>query len=271
MKSLLNLISSIGDPWVALSTHFNHPQIEKQVEKDWGKGSSVSKYLDQYLRVMADDRSRFVDKVGDAGGGQYTINVKHILEEITHATLDNIVLERFGSKALRIFRLIREKRYVEEGGLQQVVMIPAKETKMLTYQLMENHFIQLQELRKSAASTGLSKAFYLFYVDLVQVVRAAISTCHKSLYNCKNRAQHEAKSNARLLEKQERIESIYSSMKASGASEEQMEEVSEMMSPPEKEAAANVHKKLDKLTLATSQTDETLFILQMFLLYKTLK
>jgi len=271
MKSLLNLISGIGDPWVTVSTHFNHPQIERQVEKDWNKDSKERKYLDQYLRVMADDRSRFVDRVGDSGGGQFTINIKHILDEITLATLDNIVLERFGSKALRIFRLIREKRFVEEGGLQQVVMIPAKETKMLTYQLMENHFIQLQELRKAAQSTGISKAFYLFYVDLVAVVRNCISTCQKSLFNSKNRAQAETKANARLLEKQERIESIYASMKASGAEEEQMEEVSEMMSPPEKEAAGNVHKKLDKLSLATSQTDETLFILQMYLLYKTLK
>lgn len=271
MKSLLNLISTIGDPWITVSTHFNHPQIERQVEADWSKDSSACKHLNQYLRVMGDDRSRFVDRVGDAGGGQFTINVKHILDEITLATLDNIVLERFGSKALRIFRLVREKRYVEEGGLQQVVMIPAKETKMLTYQLLENHFIQLQELRKAAASTGISKAFYLFYVDMVAVVRNCIAICHKSLFNSKDRAQEETKANARLLEKQERIESIYASMKASGAAEEQMEEVSEMMSPPEKEAAGNVHKKLDKLTLATSQTDETLFILQMYLKYKTLK
>ena len=49
-------------------------------------------------------------------------------------------------------------------------MIPSKETKELTYQLLENNFIQLQELRKSMAANAISKSFYLFYVDMNQVI-----------------------------------------------------------------------------------------------------
>jgi hypothetical protein len=48
-------------------------------------------------------------------------------------------------------------------------MIPSKETKELTYQLLENNFIQLQELRKSMSANAISKSFYLFYVDMNQV------------------------------------------------------------------------------------------------------
>ena len=48
-------------------------------------------------------------------------------------------------------------------------MIPSKETKELTYQLLENNFIQLQELRKSLSANAISKSFYLFYVDMNQV------------------------------------------------------------------------------------------------------
>lgn len=35
--------------------------------------------------------------------------------------MDNIVLEKFGSKALRIFRVIRQKAHVEESQLQNLV------------------------------------------------------------------------------------------------------------------------------------------------------
>ena len=112
------------------------------------------------------------------------MDMKHIITELVEGSLDCIILEKFSSKAVRVFRYIREKRFVEEGQLQQVVMIPAKETKMLTYQvrsiiftfffmntfkLLENHFIHLQELRKSVAANAPSKAFYLYYVDLPQV------------------------------------------------------------------------------------------------------
>ena len=60
------------------------------------------------LQVLEDDRTRFLDKVGDAGGGQYVINTKHLLGELTAAAADGIVLEKFGSKALRIFRVVRQ-------------------------------------------------------------------------------------------------------------------------------------------------------------------
>jgi len=50
-------------------------------------------------------------------------------------------------------------------------MMPSKETKELTYQLLENNFIQMQELRKSLSANAISKSFYLFYVDIIQVLQ----------------------------------------------------------------------------------------------------
>jgi len=40
------------------------------------------------------------------------------LQEFAAATIENIILEKFGSKALRIFRVIRQKLHVEESQLQ---------------------------------------------------------------------------------------------------------------------------------------------------------
>ena len=120
--------------------------------------------------------------MGDAGGGQYVVNAKHILTELAAASIENIVLERYGSKALRIFRVIRQKLQCEESTLQNFVMIPAKETKLLTYKLLEANFIKIQELRKSMAS-NMGKTFFLFYVDLPQVARMIVDLCQKSVSN----------------------------------------------------------------------------------------
>ena len=46
------------------------------------------------------------------------------------STIENIIMERYGSKALRIFRVIRQKLQCEESKLQECVMIPVKETKV---------------------------------------------------------------------------------------------------------------------------------------------
>jgi len=69
------------------------------------------------------------------------------------------------------------------------------------------------------------------------------------------------------MDKYERIESIAASLKASGGTEEQLEEVEEMMTPPEKEAVKKIQLKLDKLNKAQSQADETLFVLRLYLFY----
>ena len=65
-------------------------------------------------------------------------------------------------------------------------------------QLLENHFIHLQELRKTISSTAPSKSLYLYYVELYQVIRSVLQTCYKATTNLLSRAQHENEINARL-------------------------------------------------------------------------
>ena len=50
------------------------------------------------------------------------VNYKHIFQEIANATIEQIILERFGSKSMRIFRYIMLKKYVEENQVQQVFL-----------------------------------------------------------------------------------------------------------------------------------------------------
>ena len=233
MRMLLNIMNE-NSPWAHVSCHIRCNEVLAKLENIEDK--RLEDFHDQYLKVLEEDRTRFIDKVGDAGGGQYVINAKHIFEELAAATAENIILERFGSKALRIFRVVRQKLHVEEAQLQNLVMIPAKETKHLTYTLMESNFIKLQELRKSmAANNTMGKSFFLFYVDLPQVARMVVEHCQKAIANSYIRKSHESDSNLRLLDKHERIESIVANLKSSEdleKSEElqlQLQEVQDMV------------------------------------------
>ena len=209
MRVMLTLMNETS-PWLDVSTYIHGADIISRIQSAPGTSaagadSRLQKYHDEYLKVLAEDRTRFCDKVGDAGGGQFMINSKHIFTELASATAENIVLEKFGSKALRIFRVIREKLHVEESQLPIYVMIPAKEIKLLTYQLLENNFIQLQELRKNMSNNAPTKSFYLFYVDLNQVARTVAEMCRKALANSFTRKNYEAMQNKRLLDKQVRV------------------------------------------------------------------
>ena len=60
VSSLLEL----GGPAVS------HGDIVRQVARQHGGESQAARYLDQYLNILTDDRTRFLLKVGDDGGGE---------------------------------------------------------------------------------------------------------------------------------------------------------------------------------------------------------
>ena len=98
-----------------------------------------------------------------------------------------------------------------------------------------------------------------------------LELCYKATLNLIARQRHESRSNRRILEKQERIETIADNIKRSAdpsdkaALEEQLQEVQEMLSPPETAQVRFVHACLDKLRRASAQVDDTVFILDMYL------
>ena len=73
-----------------------------------------------------------------------------------------------------------------------------------------------------------------------------------------------------MLEKQERTESLMESLRAGGASEEEIsEEIAEMMTPPEQQTIQQVQRKLAKITRAQSEVDDNIFLVRLVLNNKT--
>jgi len=217
------------------------------------------------LRAMAGDRVRWVDRVGDTGGGQYQVPVPHVLRCLVESLLESSVRDKFSSKAARVFKYILSHKYVDEGDLQDNVMVPAKDVKIITYELLESQYIQKQELSKTVTGNVPNKSVTLYYIDLAWVTRVQVSQCQTALTNLLQRISAETEASARLLEKQQRIEAITASLRASGGSEDQLEEMAEMLSPPEREALARVTARLTGLHTAHAQVTEDLFLYSLFL------
>ena len=74
----------------------------------------------------------------------------------------------------------------------------------------------------------------------------------------------------RLLEKHERAESLLESLRAGGASEEQIsEEMSELMTPPEQETVQEVQRRLHQINRAIKEVSDNIFLLRLVLNIKT--
>lgn len=102
MRQLINLMYLRTASWADTSNPIPCTEIKDAVRKTGYM--DLEQYLDQYLRLVEEDTSQFIQRVGDSGGGQYNVNMKSAFCQLAWTTLENIVTERFGSKAARIFR-----------------------------------------------------------------------------------------------------------------------------------------------------------------------
>lgn len=260
LGAVLKVSYTRSDPWAPTMNVVTAGEVRDQL-KDL-------QYLDQYLKILEEESGGCVQRFGDAGGGQYRVDMAAAYTTLVYTTVDNCIQERFGSKAARVFRLIREHHMLEQDQVGEMSMISKKEANLLSYRLLHDNFIRLHEVRKTLAPSPMNKNIFLFHVDMVAVVKMLLEWCYKALYNLIVQREMRTQENRRLLEKRTRVDTIVENLKATGGTEDQIQEVEEMVSPAEREIVEQVLATQDRLFESETGLDDTMFILQMYLYYK---
>lgn len=274
LRCMLELMYARTAAWQAVTNPVSYSETRHTIEKSpqWKANTKLVRQLDQYIAAICEDNLKFVGKYGEAGGGQYVIQMKHAIEQLTWACIENVVDERFGKKAARIFRIVRYQKFCDQDDIQKEAMIPSKEAKLFTYKLVEENFFQIKTIRKSGAGGGgAAKSFCLFHVDQKQIVSMLLEHCYKAMFNCLTRSDHIKSEGRRLIEKSQRLEIIVQAMKDRGESEEYIQEIYETMTPPEKDLLENINTRCKNLMYAEIGLDETIFLLQLYQDYQHLK
>ncbi|XP_055382577.1 DNA-directed RNA polymerase III subunit RPC3 [Condylostylus longicornis] len=265
LKFVLKLIYTKTFAWEKeCSNPFSLAEVKQFIDKK-KVSSDLIKYVDNYVVLIAEDSLGFLQKVGEVGGGQYVVNFKKGLQELAFICVENVINEKFGSKAARIFRVIKSKQYIEQEEIQKEAMIPSKEAKLLTYNLFQEHFIQIKTIRKAGGGgTGPAKSFFLFHTSLTPVVHMLLDHCHKSLCNIITRSVYEKSENKRLIDKSQKLDSIVETIKERGESEEYIAEILETLTPAEREILQNVKNHIKTLSTAELILENTIFLLQLY-------
>ncbi|KAJ8969387.1 hypothetical protein NQ314_001786 [Rhamnusium bicolor] len=82
----------------------------------------------------------------------------------------------------------------------------------------------------------------LFHIQIEQVIRMILELCYKALFNVMSRRNHEKIANKRIIDKKQRVDTIAMGMRAQGASEDQLADIEEMITPPEREILETIEK-----------------------------
>lgn len=166
---ILQLMYNKTDPWAMTSNPISYIEIKTLIERK-STNAELVKYVEQYVSIIEKDECGFLRKNDEAGGGLFTVQMNAAFQQLAWSIIENVITQKFGSKATRIFRVVRAKKYIEQEDIQREAMIPAKEAKLFTYRLLEENFLQIQTIKKAGGGgLGPAKAFYLFRVNQYHV------------------------------------------------------------------------------------------------------
>lgn len=146
IRHVLKLAYQKSSTWWDNSDAISMMQIKESIGNNTNEAYAL-KYMDQYITVMKEDCSGIVGQPIDYTGG-VVICIKEAIENLTSLYISQIIDQKFGFKAARVFRLIQDKKHCELEQIQQMAMLPDKEAKSIVYKLLEENFIQIEELKK---------------------------------------------------------------------------------------------------------------------------
>lgn len=264
---ILHQMYNNTDAWASTSNIISAAAVRQMIEKKSTNGELV-KFFDQYMSIIEKDSCGFLTASADSYGG-YQVQLADAFKHLAWSVIENVISQKFGLKAARIFRVVKCKKFIEQDDIQREAMIPAREARLFTYNLMENNFIQIQSIKKSGTNSGPAKPFFLFHVNQQRIARDLIETCYKALLNAKIRVTQDKEANKRLMEKSLRLQFFIESLKERGESEENIQEINETITPPEKEIVDRTKMRLKRLENSQSMIDEQLLLLQLFIHYQT--
>ncbi|XP_063431897.1 DNA-directed RNA polymerase III subunit RPC3-like [Mytilus trossulus] len=263
LRTLLRVCELKSDPYSTVTNAVTLTEIFNALPKDFGL---TRKLLQIYLSMISEDSTCFVSKVDESGGGMYVVNIYKALTQIATSHLESVVLERFGSKCLRIFRVLLLKKHVEQKQIEDFAMISAKEAKELLYNMFSQKFITTSEIAKTPDHAP-SRTFYLFKVDIHKLAQHVLERSYKAMYNATLRKDNELTEHRRLLDKQERVDAIVASIEQAGGDDTQKDEIEQTITPTERDQIDTVKRTVQMLETSEIQIDDTMFVLEMYLFY----
>jgi len=229
--------------------------------------------LDNILHLMCDDQLEYLSKTSESAGGQYQINFALAARAMAEATMQSIIQEKFGTRGVRIFRLLLDRHYLEQNELETMALLPGKEAKDLTYAMLADNYICVKEIPKTT-DFAPSRTYYLFCVDFDRLIKIQLEKCYKSQMNLILRRQKEMKENKQLLDSVQKIEGLIAQILDDptldqATKEQQTKEIEEgYLSPADKLVVEQHKKKVSALMQAEIHLLNSIFIFEMYLRYE---
>ncbi|SPO23626.1 related to RPC82 - RNA polymerase III subunit C82 [Ustilago trichophora] len=232
--------------------------------KDKSSIPSRQEFLAEYCAIFSNSEdmsgksktSRLMAPASDsstktAGGSKVasslTIEFSNVAERIRKDLLRNVVEEKFGTAAIRIMNILREKGKLEEKHISKLALVSISETRDLCSRLFHASLLGLQEVPKTK-DRDPAKTFFLWFVDEAKCRAWLLDHLYQSLARLGQRRNEEMRRQMPLLRKVER-------------SDVKLDTVG-LLTEWERESWERLQTVLQMLTVAEMRTEMDVFIMR---------
>ncbi|MCP9258862.1 DNA-directed RNA polymerase III subunit RPC3 [Dirofilaria immitis] len=158
------------------------------------------------LRLLCESDG-IVRKVGDSAGGLFVVDFEKAIATHCQRHIESAIRERLDVRAVRVFRLLIQKGFLEEDHVEKLAMLSSTEARKLCYQLLEKEFVLMKHLAKTN-DFAPARTIYLYYVDLSVVAHNLYLFTCKVLRNIIIRRRHETREHKVLIDRNLKMETI---------------------------------------------------------------
>lgn len=216
-----------------------------------------------YLNVLEMDQG--FNQYVRCEGGLYSVQTLCLVESLVKSCLASVVEKRFGYKPLRIFQILLSKKNLHQKVIEDLAMIPPKDSKQIIFNLVKEGFVKTLYYPKSGIDYTYAKTFFFFKIDLDQVVKMTLSRCYKAVHNTIIRKEHEYALNKILLDKKKILDAHLQQEKTEDDEPESTDDMNRNLSTHDSQNIKVAEAICNKLELAQIRVDETIFLLNTWL------
>ncbi|VVT47065.1 uncharacterized protein SAPINGB_P001526 [Magnusiomyces paraingens] len=156
--------------------------------------------VNKHLELLAASPLSLLVKAGNRGGGEWFVPFDELRTTMKRLRYDEIIRNKFGTSAIRILRIIREKGMANDELLARVALLRADTISKLCTQLHEFGALDLQEVPRSA-DRAPSKTIFMWCHTPSRAYGLVAEYILKTLTRLMERIQAERQNHPVLLAK----------------------------------------------------------------------
>jgi len=144
--------------------------------------------------------SKILDCASNDNPFSYALDLAKMNDALKAKVIESIIHHKFDPLSARIFRLILNKKHLDQKQISSIALIPLKETRERLNKMFASGYLHVQEMPRTQDHAP-ARTFYLYCVHLDLLNDLLVYEMYQAIWNVKSRLEFHRKEAKSLIDK----------------------------------------------------------------------